>query len=165
MPRCQTSTHHQSKRKTLPFSKAKSSPVSDSADSPIYCRSKCKCFGTYILVDTVRCGTTQQTFYSYYSVDQASLSTTLHRLYIAWWWWYYALRTFSLVTLEPLAVVEYTIKAADYWSVITDQLPPYMASVFPNWKLNLPAGELPMPQSSNCIEEVEGHSDEFQLMS
>ncbi|GBO01000.1 hypothetical protein AVEN_229395-1 [Araneus ventricosus] len=49
---------------------------SGSADSPIQCRSKRKCFGTHSSADTVGYGTVQQTSHSCSSVDQASSSTT-----------------------------------------------------------------------------------------
>ncbi|GBM98869.1 hypothetical protein AVEN_69058-1 [Araneus ventricosus] len=71
---------HASQRKrpseTVPLGKAKSAPDSGSADSPIQCRSKRKCFLTHSSVDTVGYGTVQQTSHSCASVDQASSSTT-----------------------------------------------------------------------------------------
>ncbi|GBN20627.1 hypothetical protein AVEN_229402-1 [Araneus ventricosus] len=60
---------------TIPLGKAKSAPGSGSADSPIQCRSKRKCFGTRSSADTVGYGTVQQTSHSCASVDQASSST------------------------------------------------------------------------------------------
>ncbi|GBO06127.1 hypothetical protein AVEN_35207-1 [Araneus ventricosus] len=56
--------------------KAKSAPDSGSADSPIQCRSKRKCFGTHSSADAVGYGTVQQTSHSCAPVDQASSSTT-----------------------------------------------------------------------------------------
>ncbi|GBN13253.1 hypothetical protein AVEN_81205-1 [Araneus ventricosus] len=70
--------HHQRKRKseTVPLGKAKSAPDSGSAESPIQCRSKRKCFGTHNSADTVGYGTVQQTSHSCASVDQEPSSTT-----------------------------------------------------------------------------------------
>ncbi|GBL69833.1 hypothetical protein AVEN_184270-1, partial [Araneus ventricosus] len=69
---------HQRKRtsETVPLGKAKSAPDSGSADSPIQCRSKRKCFGTHSSADTVGYGTVQQTSHSCASIDQESSSTT-----------------------------------------------------------------------------------------
>ncbi|GBN66924.1 hypothetical protein AVEN_67928-1 [Araneus ventricosus] len=64
-------------KEKVPLSKAKSAPDSGSADSPMQCRSKRKCFGTHSSADTVGYGTEQQTSHSCTSVDQASSSTTL----------------------------------------------------------------------------------------
>ncbi|GBN19852.1 hypothetical protein AVEN_114560-1 [Araneus ventricosus] len=61
---------------TVPFGKAKSAPYSSSADSPVQCRSKRKCFGTHSSAETVGYGTVQQTSHSCASVDRASSSTT-----------------------------------------------------------------------------------------
>ncbi|GBN53057.1 hypothetical protein AVEN_70673-1 [Araneus ventricosus] len=69
---------HQRKRtsETVPLVKEKSVLDSGSADSPIQCRSKRKCFGTHSLAETVGYGTVQQTSHSCTSVDEASSSTT-----------------------------------------------------------------------------------------
>ncbi|GBN00555.1 hypothetical protein AVEN_76605-1 [Araneus ventricosus] len=53
------------------------------------------------------------------------------RSYTSWWWRYHALGTFSWAALEPVVVVEQTMKAANYLNIIADQLHPYMAFVFP----------------------------------
>ncbi|GBO30518.1 hypothetical protein AVEN_187161-1 [Araneus ventricosus] len=76
--RCWSSTRHERKRTsmTLPLGKAKSVPHSGSADNPIQCRSKRKCFGTHSSADTVGYGTVQQTSHSCAFVDQESSSTT-----------------------------------------------------------------------------------------
>ncbi|GFX04688.1 uncharacterized protein TNCV_1912331 [Trichonephila clavipes] len=72
---CRTSTHHQKRTsETVPLSKAKSMPDSESVDSPIRCKSKKKCLGTHISADIVAYGTVQQTSHSRVSVDQALLS-------------------------------------------------------------------------------------------
>ncbi|GBL76930.1 hypothetical protein AVEN_12606-1 [Araneus ventricosus] len=71
--------HASSKKKDdgdCPAGKAKSAPDSGSADSPIQCRFKRKCFRTRSSEDTVGYGTVQQTSHSCASVDQASSSTT-----------------------------------------------------------------------------------------
>ncbi|GFV46194.1 uncharacterized protein TNCV_2390741 [Trichonephila clavipes] len=47
-----------------------------SADSPIQCEFKYKCFGTPCLADTIGYGTAQLTYHSWVSVDQALLSAT-----------------------------------------------------------------------------------------
>ncbi|GBM24088.1 hypothetical protein AVEN_38286-1 [Araneus ventricosus] len=57
--------------KTVPLGKAKAAPDSGSADCPIQCRSKRKCFGTHSSADTV-----QQTSHSCASVDQTSSTST-----------------------------------------------------------------------------------------
>ncbi|GBN56848.1 hypothetical protein AVEN_130601-1 [Araneus ventricosus] len=61
---------------TVPLDKAKSAPDRGSADSPIQCTSKSKCFETHSSADTVGYGAVQQTSHSWASVDHASSSTT-----------------------------------------------------------------------------------------
>ncbi|GBO25855.1 hypothetical protein AVEN_78722-1 [Araneus ventricosus] len=78
------------------------------------------------------------------------------RSYIGWWWRYYALGTFSWAALGPVVAVEQTMKAANYPKIIADQLQPCMAFVFTNWKWNLPAGQRPVSQGSNCVGVVRG---------
>ncbi|GBM32926.1 hypothetical protein AVEN_13294-1 [Araneus ventricosus] len=63
-------------RRTVPLGKAKSAPDSGSADRPIQCRSKRKCFGTHSSADTVGYGTVQKTSHSCAFVDQESSSVT-----------------------------------------------------------------------------------------
>ncbi|GBM93742.1 hypothetical protein AVEN_99076-1 [Araneus ventricosus] len=65
-------------------------------------------------------------------------------------------RTFSWAVLGPVVVVEQTMKAANYLNTIADQLHPYMAVCLPNWKWNLPAGQCPMSQGSDCVAVVRG---------
>ncbi|GBO33814.1 hypothetical protein AVEN_224182-1 [Araneus ventricosus] len=60
---------------TVPLGKAKSTSDSGSADSPIQCRSKHKCFGTHSSADTVGYGTVQPTSHLCAYLDQASSST------------------------------------------------------------------------------------------
>ncbi|GBN02181.1 Transposable element Tc1 transposase [Araneus ventricosus] len=71
-------TRHERKRtsETVPLGKANSAPDSGSADSPIQCRFKRKCFGTHSSGYTVGYGTVQQTPHSCASVDQAPSSIT-----------------------------------------------------------------------------------------
>ncbi|GFU82274.1 uncharacterized protein TNCV_3195461 [Trichonephila clavipes] len=65
---------HQRKRTSdiFPLGKAKSTSDSGSSDSPIQCRSKCKCF-----VDTVGYETAQQTSHLRAFVHQSSGPTKL----------------------------------------------------------------------------------------
>ncbi|GBN92265.1 hypothetical protein AVEN_204652-1 [Araneus ventricosus] len=63
-------------RRRLPRLVKQNRRQTGSADSPIQCRFKRKCFGTHSSADTVGYGIVQQTSHSCASVDQASSSTT-----------------------------------------------------------------------------------------
>ncbi|GFT49965.1 uncharacterized protein LOC103524116 [Trichonephila clavipes] len=61
----------------VPLGKTKYAWGSDSADSFIQCRPKCKCCGTRSSADTLMIRTAQQTYHSFDYVDQTSLLTTI----------------------------------------------------------------------------------------
>ncbi|GBM23434.1 Transposable element Tcb1 transposase [Araneus ventricosus] len=73
--------------------------------------------------------------------------------------------TFSWVALEPVVVVEQTIKAANYLHITADQLHPYTAFVF------LTGNGIFQQDNASChkarivLEWFEEHTDEFHLMS
>ncbi|GBM35321.1 hypothetical protein AVEN_195828-1 [Araneus ventricosus] len=75
------------------------------------------------------------------------------RSYIGWWWRYYALGdTFSWAALGPVVVVEQTMKVANYLNIIA----PLHGICLPNWKWNLPEGQHPMSQGSDCVGVIRG---------
>ncbi|GBM33787.1 Transposable element Tc1 transposase [Araneus ventricosus] len=73
--------------------------------------------------------------------------------------------TFSWVVLGPIAVVEHTMKAANYLNIVADQLHPYMAFVFPTGKGIFQHGNASCHKARIVLEWFEEHTDEFHLIS
>ncbi|GBM22014.1 Transposable element Tc1 transposase [Araneus ventricosus] len=73
--------------------------------------------------------------------------------------------TFSWAALGPVVVVEQTMKAANYLSIIADQLHPYMAVVFPTGNGIFQQDNAPCHKARIVLKWFEEHTDEFHLMS
>ncbi|GBM94042.1 Transposable element Tcb2 transposase [Araneus ventricosus] len=73
--------------------------------------------------------------------------------------------TFSRAALEPVVVVEQTMKAANYLNITADQLHPYMAFVFPTGNGIFQQDNAPCHKARIVLEWFEEHTDEFHLMS
>ncbi|GBM76409.1 Transposable element Tc1 transposase [Araneus ventricosus] len=73
--------------------------------------------------------------------------------------------TFSWAALEPVVVVEQTMKAANYPNITADQLHPYMAFVFPTGNGIFQQDNAPRHKTRIVLEWFEEHTDEFHLMS
>ncbi|GBN39680.1 Transposable element Tc1 transposase [Araneus ventricosus] len=72
--------------------------------------------------------------------------------------------TFSWAALLPVVVVQQTMKAENYLNIITDQLHPYMALVFPNGNGIFQQDNAPCHKVRIVLEWFEEHTDEFHLM-
>ncbi|GFV47576.1 DDE_3 domain-containing protein [Trichonephila clavipes] len=90
------------------------------------------------------------------------------RPYLGWWQRHYGLGdALRGVSLGPLFIVEQTGKAADYMSIIADQLHLHMASVLKldsKWKW-IQEDNVPCHKNQIDREWLREHNDEFQLMS
>ncbi|GBN75143.1 Transposable element Tc1 transposase [Araneus ventricosus] len=73
--------------------------------------------------------------------------------------------TFSWAALEPVVVVEQTMKAANYLNIIADQLYPYMAFLFPTGIEIIHQDNAPCHKARIVLECFEEHTDELHLMS
>ncbi|GBM30469.1 hypothetical protein AVEN_155168-1 [Araneus ventricosus] len=73
--------------------------------------------------------------------------------------------TLSWAALEPVVVVEQTMKVANYLNIIADQLHPNMTFVFPTGNGILQQDNAPCHKSRILLEWSEEHTDEFHLMS
>ncbi|GFW51358.1 transposase domain containing protein [Trichonephila clavipes] len=72
---------------------------------------------------------------------------------------------FSWVTLGPVVGIEQTRNVTGYLKMITDQLHPYMAYVFPAGNRMFQLGNAPCQKSKIVLEWFQKHDAEFQLMS
>ncbi|GBO46691.1 Transposable element Tc1 transposase [Araneus ventricosus] len=73
--------------------------------------------------------------------------------------------TFSWAALGPVVVVEQTMKAENYLSIIADQLHPYMAFVFLTGNGLFQQDNAPCHKTRIVLQWFEEHTDEFHLMS
>ncbi|GBN99465.1 hypothetical protein AVEN_168900-1 [Araneus ventricosus] len=71
--------------------------------------------------------------------------------------------TFSRASLGPAAVVEQTMKAANYLNIIADQLHPCMAFVFPTGNGIFQQYNAPCHKARVVLEWFEEHTNEFHL--
>lgn len=65
---------------------------------------------------------------------------------------------------ERLHWVEQTMKAADSMNIISDQLHPYVTSVFPNGNGVFQYDNIPYHKTQIVLEGFQKHNDEFQLI-
>ncbi|GFY08184.1 transposase domain containing protein [Trichonephila clavipes] len=72
---------------------------------------------------------------------------------------------FSWATLGPVVVVEQTMNATGYLNMITDQLHPNMAYVFPAGNGMFQLDNAPCQKFKIVLEWFQEHDAEFQLMS
>ncbi|GBM53193.1 Transposable element Tc1 transposase [Araneus ventricosus] len=73
--------------------------------------------------------------------------------------------TFSWAAMGPVVVVERTMKAVNYLSIIADQLHLYMEFVFPTGNRSFQQDNAPCHKARIVLEWFEEHTDEFHLMS
>ncbi|GBM57583.1 hypothetical protein AVEN_85449-1 [Araneus ventricosus] len=85
--------------------------------------------------------------------------------YTGWWWRCYALGDVLMGGSGTLSCGRTGNESRELSEHHCGSVAPLHGVCLPNWKWNLPAGQCPMSQGSDCVGVVRGAYDELHLIS